>query len=402
MNILFIHEVDWIRKVVFEVHTLSEYLSLLGHKVYALDYESMWVKKGLFSFSKTTVIDKIARVYPEASVTLIRPGFIRIPLLSRLTAAFSHYFQIEKILRKKNIDVIILYSVPTNGLQAIHLGKKYNIPVIFRALDIPHQLQPYPILGLPTRIIEKNVYSRADLILTLSPKLSEYVINLGAKKNRVELLPVGVDTRQFRPSIDFSETRNKWSIKEDEPVTLFMGTLFDFSGLDIFLYSFPDILKEFPKTKLLIVGDGPQRPKLENIIAKLGISRQVTITGFEPFHTMPSYINLATIGINPFLLTEATRDIFPGKIVQFLACGKVLIATPLPGIKALLPQKECGLVYASDANEMVAKILLLLRSPDYRRQLEKEGINYVKEFHSYDKIARNLEEIFKKAIANKK
>ena len=44
MNILFIHEIDWLRKVVFEIHTLSELLSLSGHRVYAIDYESMWIK----------------------------------------------------------------------------------------------------------------------------------------------------------------------------------------------------------------------------------------------------------------------------------------------------------------------------------------------------------------------
>ena len=96
MNILFIHEIDWLRKVVFEIHTLSELLSLSGHQVYAIDYESMWVKDKPLDFGsfRTDLVNGVARAYPDASVSLRRPGFIKIPGLSRLSAAFTHYIEI--------------------------------------------------------------------------------------------------------------------------------------------------------------------------------------------------------------------------------------------------------------------------------------------------------------------
>lgn len=373
-------------------------MSLLGHKVYAIDYESMWVKKGTFDLYKRTETVNVSRVYPEASVSLIRPGFLKIPVLSRITAFFSHYFQIKKILEEKHIDAVVLYSVPTNGLQTLYLGRRYGIPVIFRALDILNQMVRYPVLRKPTRILESKVYAGADMILTLSPKLSEYVISSGAQPGRVSLLPLGVDTRQFRPAIDCSDLRKKWEIRGDEPVILFMGTLFDFCGMDNFLNCFPLIKKEVPDAKVLIVGDGPQRPKLEKIIKQLGFEREVIITGFQPFLSMPAYINMAAIGVNPFLITGATRDIFPGKIVQFLACGKAIVATPLPGMKALLPESDCGVVFADNGEDMARKVINLLQSPDFRHSLEQKGIIYVKENHSYDTIAHQLEAILDKII----
>ena len=48
--------------------------------------------------------------------------------------------KIAKTIREKNIDAIVLYSVPTNGLQTLRLAKKFNIPVIFRSIDILNQL----------------------------------------------------------------------------------------------------------------------------------------------------------------------------------------------------------------------------------------------------------------------
>lgn len=337
------------------------------------------------------MLNGVARAYPEASVCLRRPGFIKIPGLSRLSAAFTHYWEIQKTIKEKDIDVIILYSVPTNGLQTVRLGRKLGVPVVFRAIDIPNQLVPYPVLRPITRILERKVYSSVDLILTLSPKLSQYVVTMGAPETRVKLLLLGIDTNMFQPSLNCTEIRQKWGFSQDDQVIVFIGTLFDFSGLDTFIRRFPEVIREIPEAKLLIVGDGPQRPKLERIITEQGLHQQVIITGFQPYQTMPQYINLATICINPFLITEATRDIFPTKIVQYLACGKAVIATPLPGMVAVIPDEHQGIIYADSPGDMAAKVISLLKSSKDRQQLGQAGLNYVKQSHSYDKIAHQLE-----------
>jgi hypothetical protein len=145
VNILFVHEVDWLKKVVFDIHNLAESLSILGHRVYAIDYEDAW-RRGQFlglGSLKTKEISGVSRALPGASVGLRRPGFIKIPALSRLSAGLTHYLEIQRTIREKNIDVIMLYSVPTNGLQTIHLTKKFGIPVVFRSIDILHRLVHY-------------------------------------------------------------------------------------------------------------------------------------------------------------------------------------------------------------------------------------------------------------------
>jgi glycosyltransferase involved in cell wall biosynthesis len=393
MNILFVHEVDWLRKVVFEIHTLSELLSLSAHRVYAIDYESMWTKNHPLDFGslKTQVVDGVARSYPGASVCLRRPGFIKIPGLSRLSAAFTHYREIRKTIKEKHIDVVILYSVPTNGWQTIRLSRKLGVPVVFRAIDIPNQLVPYPALRPITRSLEKKVYAEVDLILTISPRLSRYVINMDAPEAKVELLLLGVDTDLFCPEPDDAEIRRKWEMGERDLIIVFVGTLFDFSGLDTFIRRFSEIVRKIPEAKLLIVGDGPQRPELERIIAGSGLQKQVIITGFQPYQTMPRYINLATICVNTFLVTDITRDIFPTKIVQYLACGKAVIATSLPGMIAVIPGEHQGVVYVSSPDGMVSEVISLFKSPERRQQLERAALSYVEQEHGYDKIAHQLE-----------
>ena len=404
MNILFVHEVYWLSKVVFEIHDLAEALSLLHHKVYAIDYESEWGRNGASRFGslKTKEFDGVSRALPGASVCLRRPGLIRIRGLGRLSASLTHYREIQRTIREKNIDVIVLYSVPTNGLQTIQLARKFKIPVVFRSIDILHRLVPHSTLRATTKFLERKVYSNVDAILPNAPRYSRYVISMGAKESKVKLLLLPIDTSIFRPLVDSSQVRQKWGLCEKNKVIVFVGSLFEFTGLDGFIRQFPHIVEEIPEAKLLIVGDGPLRPKLERIVTGLGLEKQVVLTGFQPYPTMPQYINLATICINPFLNTQATKDIFPGKIIQYIACGKATVATPLLGITTLVPGESHGVIYADGADNMAREVIGLLESDEHRQRLELAGLDYVRQMHDHPKIARQLEADLEEVIRKKR
>ncbi|NLE08397.1 MAG: glycosyltransferase family 4 protein, partial [Dehalococcoidales bacterium] len=149
-------------------------------------------------------------------------------------------------------------------------------------------------------------------------------------------------------------------------------------------------------------GDGPQREELERCIERHGLSDSVTITGFEPYTMMPLYINMADVCINTFRITGATRDIFPGKTVQFLACGKPFIATPLPGLKVVIPGEEQGIVYAEKPEEMIDAVLGVLESPERAHTLGRAGLDYVTKTHSFESIARQLEGYLTEAVETKR
>ena len=402
MNILFVHEVDWLNKVVFDIHSLAESLSVSGNQVYVIDYESLWARKGRFDFGsvKTREVDNAARAHPDATIHLRRPGFVKIPGLSRLSSGFTHYLEIQKTIHEKDINAIVLYGVATNGLQTTHLARKFNLPIVFRAIDIPHQLVPYPILRPIARLLEKKVYSSVDLLLPHTPKEAAYLIAMGAKEAKVKLLALPVEINLFRPFTDSDELRRKWGLGEKDQIILFQGTLYNFSGLDLFLHQFPMLLEQVPSAKLLLVGDGPQRPVLERIVAQLGLQRHVVITGFQPYQTMPNYINLAAICINPFLINDV-REIFPGKIPQYLACSKPVISTSLPGLMSVIAGEDQGVIYVNSIPEMVTEAVSLLKSTERRQQLGHAGLNYVRQVHSCEKIAHQLETMLDEIIKEK-
>lgn len=387
MNILFIHEVDWMRKIVYDVHVLAEAMSLLGHNVYAIDYESMW------DGTERPKELEVSRVLPEAKVHLMRTPFIKVAGLSRLSASFMQIGLMRRVIKEKKIDAIVLYSVPTNGLQALYLARSFGIPIVFRALDALYELVKYPVLKQATWFLERQVYSHMDKLLTLTPKQSEYMVSMGAKPERCEVLPMTVDLDMFQPTEASDGLRQMWGIGEYSKVVLYMGTLYHFSGLEGFIKLFPLVMMENPDARLLIVGDGPQRAILEKLIREEGLSGDVVITGFQPYKDMTRYINMADVCINPFIETGATRDIFPGKVVQFLACGRPLVHTPLPGICSMVSGVGDGVVYAKTIIETVDFVNVLLRNDAWRESLGKAGMEYTRETHSCMNVAKKLEAI---------
>ena len=398
MNLLFVHEADLLNKVVFEIHNLAEILSS-NHNVFAIDYEEKWKRKSIFDLGtlRTREFEPVNRAYNSKGFILRRPGIIKLPLLSRLSAFFTHYFEIRKIIRDEKIDAIILYSAPTNGMQTLYLAKKYNIPVIFRSIDILNQLAPNRFFRAPTRIFENRVYKNVDRISAITPMLSDYVIKMGASEEKVEVLFTGVDSRQFNPKIDTAELMQELHLNNDCKVIVFIGTLFEFCGMDQYIEQFPEVLKEFPETKLVVVGGGFLLEKLEKLVRDLKLEYNVILTGLQPYEMMPQYINLADICINPFQINDTTRDIMPGKILQYLACGKPVIATPLPGMKAVIPDENKGLIY-SEIDEFVMSTIELLRDEERIKTAGDKGFLYVKENHEWNEITKRLEETLIHAV----
>jgi len=402
VNLLFVSETDFTRKIVFDVHLLPEAMSLRGHKIFMLYYESMWNKpdnnKKLWvdhGLSKEIIAN---RALDNAHIHLIKPKFIRLHVLSRASAFITHLLEINRVIHEEKIDAVVLYSVPTNGLQAVWYARKAEIPVLFRSLDVLNKLVSNSLLRYPTKVMESKVYSRVDRFLALTPNLCDYAVSLGAKKENTRVLPMTVDTNTFYPMMKSKVLMNRWGLTEDDKVLLFMGTLFNFSGLDEFISSTWERFKNNPDIKLLIVGDGEQRILLESLITKYNLNNQISITGFQPYDEMPLYINLADVCINPFKENDITRDIFPGKTVQFLACGKPLVMRPLRGVHSMIEGVKQGVIYLNDNWPWVFDIL---RQPQLLKEIGDAGLRYVKEMFSYEKVSRQLEEEIMECISER-
>jgi len=388
MNILVIHEIDWVNKVIFEPHHLSELFSKSGHNVFVIDCPDSENKTFTSGF-KTKTIHNYSRVYDDASITLIHPPSILIKGLTRI----SHFLTCKKIIKKtilKNkIDIIFLYGSITNGIQTLQIAKELQIPVIFRLLDVAHGLVKIPIVKKLAKKYESIVLSNSLKVLTTTHDMTRYSIEMGAKKESVEYFPLGINTDNFKPLKKDVSFRESLGISENDNVIIFVGTIYPFAGLMQIINNFENLKKQNQNIKLIIVGGGPSYSQLKKLVIEKNLESEIILTNFIDQNEIPKYISLADICINPFEINYLTDRIVPTKIIEYLACGKPVLSTPLSGTKELLPNEKFGILY-SNSDNFVNTLSSLLLDKNKLKQLGKQAFEYAQKNHNWNILSKQL------------
>jgi len=396
LNILIIHEIDWTNKVIFEPHHFAELFSKKGHDVFVIDCPDT-KNKNISSGLKTQTVYNYSRIYDDASITLIHPPAILIKGLNRI----SYFLNCKKIIKhtivKNKIDIILLYGAITNGIQTIQIAKELKIPVVYRLLDISHGLVRIPVIKKLAKKYERKVLSNSTKVLATTPDLSRYAIEMGTSKDDIESFHLGINTQQFRPLDKDLQLAQSLGISDTDDVIVFIGTIYPFSGLYELISNFEQIAEKNPNTKLLIIGGGPSYDKLQKLVIRKKLESKVILTNFKPQKDLPNYISLADICINPFQINYITNRILPTKILEYFACGKSVLSTPLSGTKELLPNEKFGILYS--VSEDFAKDLSdLLLNKNRLKQLGKQAHEYAQKNHDWDILSDQLIRKFESLI----
>tara|TARA_B100000749_G_scaffold79593_1_gene60199 strand:- start:173 stop:1363 length:1191 start_codon:yes stop_codon:yes gene_type:complete len=387
MNILVIHEVDWLKKITYEIHHLSELFSLEGHKVYAVDIPD----PGNFSLDKITRtnIDNYNRVYEKSSVKILRTPIIPIKGLNRLSAYFTSYKFIKKILIEYKIDIAFVYSIVNNIKGTIRACNELNIPIIHRTFDVVHEIIVEKYMSNFVRKMEKESYPKLDLVIANTPFMKTWAEEMGAKN--VIVIPQGVDTNIMKNLPKDKELQKKYNINDNDKVVMYLGSILSHSGLDVIFNDMGKILKEIPEFKLLVVGDGPDLERLKQQSKQLGIYEKIIFTGFVPYKEVPRFCSLADLCINPFRMDGkyAFNDkLTPVKFFDFLSCGKPVLATPLQGTLYDFPKESNTIIYES-LDLFTGKMIELLKN-DSLDEIGQRGREFVGKNFTWDSVTRKM------------
>ena len=387
MNILIVHEVDWLKKITYEIHHLSELFSLEGHKVYAVDIPD----PGNFSLDKITRtnIDNYNRVYEKSSVKILRTPIIPIKGLNRLSAYFTSYKFIKKILIEYKIDIAFVYSIVNNIKGTIRACNELNIPIIHRTFDVVHEIIVEKYMSNFVRKMEKESYPKLDLVIANTPFMKTWAEEMGAKN--VIVIPQGVDTNIMKNLPKDKELQKKYNINDNDKVVMYLGSILSHSGMDVIFNDMGKILKEIPEFRLLVVGDGPDLERLKQQSKQLGIYEKIIFTGFVPYKEVPRFCSLADLCINPFRMDGkyAFNDkLTPVKFFDFLSCGKPVLATPLQGTLYDFPKESNTIIYES-LDLFTGKMIELLKN-DSLDEIGQRGREFVGKNFTWDSVTRKM------------
>ena len=366
MKILFVHEVSWQKKVTYEIHDYPELLQLRGHEVSFIEYDEESTsnlpksKSTKTHFWGTETI--CSRAHFGSEVRVVTPWRIFPSILGRLFAVFFHPLIILRELIFNRPDVITIYSIPTNGWQTVLLGKIFRVPTIFRAIDVPHAIRSTKFKYL-IQIAEQFVYKNVDRLSTHNHAMVNYLVRHKANANEITVTVPGVDLIHYSPQEPNKQVQSDLGIKDTDKVIVFMGTLFKFCGLYEFLSLASPRLSNSDSIKVLIIGDGEDKERITQATEGLGLKNKVVFVGRVEHENLPTYLNLGTVAILPFLNIETTQFALPWKISQYMACGLPTFSTKLEGLCSVIDTTD-GVVYSDSISELVDQVFIEIEDAD--------------------------------------
>lgn len=359
MKILLVQETDWLKKGPHQQHHLMERLSLKGHEVRVIDHELLWQSEERRElYSRRKLFYNVSRVCKESDVTVVRPSIIKIPHLDYVSLVLSRKKEMDRQIKEFNPDVIIGFYI-LNAYLAGRIAKRKSIPFIYYWIDVYHAqipFKPYQPIG---KIIEKMTLKRADKVVTINEKLKDYAINMGASPDKTHVIRAGIDAERYDPNIDGSEIRKEYGIKEDDSVLFFMGTLFSFSGLKEVALELAKMKDEKPEIKLLFVGKGDAFDDLRKIRDEHHLENRIILTGRQPFKRIPEFLATADICLLPAYNNDIMRNIVPIKMYEYMAMGKPVITTKLPGVMEEFGDDH-GVIYVDRPEGVLSKAVELI------------------------------------------
>ena len=313
----------------------------------------------------------------------------------RLLNYFSFTFSsLWGIFKAGPCDVIFVESPPLFlGMTAV-LGKWIKgAKLIFNVSDLwPESAVALGLVTNKTLIrltegLETWLYNRSWKLSAVTLGIRETWLKRGIPERKVAFLPNGVNLELFRPLPPDVEMQEKLGLK-DKFVLVYAGTMGYAQGLESVLEA-ANLLREDEHIHFLFLGDGTEKPKLEQMTEELKLTN-VQFLGFQPVTDMPRYFSLAGGSIVPLKKLKLFEGARPSKMFPAMGCGVPIIYSGEGEAVDLIQEAGAGLtVQPESPQEMAAAIRKLSQMPDGGKSLGQNGRQYVEKNYSWDSIIKS-------------
>ena len=276
-----------------------------------------------------------------------------VRVLSRLTRLF----------RKQRIDAVVTVGAGDKMFWGRLAARRARVPVVLCALHST---------GWPDAIGRLNrswLLTRwTDGFIGVAEAHGRHLIEReGFPSSQVRVIPNGVDTARFQPSLDVAVPRRALGLSPTAPVAGIVAALRSEKNHELFLRAAADVRHQIPEARFLIIGDGPERARLEQLARELKLDDAVLFLGSRS--DIPEL--LSTLDV--FVLTSK-MEANPVSILEALASGKPVIAPRVGSIGETVINGQTGfLTEPNDSQQVVKRLCELFANPALARQLGQQG-----------------------------
>jgi teichuronic acid biosynthesis glycosyltransferase TuaC len=292
----------------------------------------------------------------RGEVLVHHPRYPVIPRLGMSVAPWLLYHASLRTLRRLmaaglRFDLIDAHYVYPDGVAAVWLARRLGKKVVITArgsdvTQLPDHVVPRRLIGAAVR--------EADALISVSAALGQRLIELGAPPDRLTTLRNGVDTRIFHPQ-DRDEARASLGITG--PIIISVGALIPRKAHHRTIGALPAL----PGVTLTILGEGPERARLQALAQRLCVADRVRMPGNIPHAELPRHYAAADVSV-----LASTREGWANVLLESMACGTPVVASDIPGNPEVVQGRAAGLIVPGTEQGIADGVRDLLHQPPDR------------------------------------
>jgi len=302
---------------------------------------------------------RIIRFQPEAGVNSVAK---RLDVLYHWRTGRKKRWEIaiKRFINENRIQVLHVHDLPLvpAGLAA---ARESKIPLVFDMHEI------YPVMirdkvakpsgfrrsintGLHSALfsfrwwerVERRAVEQADKIIVVVEESKERLQRMGISGDKISVVLNAEDVDQFLRLSEQSASVSEYP--NDFLVGYVGGVDSPIRGLDNLVRAWPLLLKRVPDARLLIVGDGGLLPAIKKLVDELNLGERVTFTGWVSFAEVAAHIKALDVAVIPHVINEHTNHTIPHKLFQYIALGKLVVASDIMPISRILRDTNAGII----------------------------------------------------------
>jgi glycosyltransferase involved in cell wall biosynthesis len=327
------------------------------------------------------------------------PNLIIVPELVRPVHPWKDWLalgKLEKILREQKPDIVHTHSGKA-GILGRLAARRAGVPVIIHTVHGPSFGKFQNGLGnCIFRAAEKYAArSTTHFVVVADAMKNQYLAaGIGTPEQYTKIFS-GFPLEPFLTAKNDLELRRKLGIAPDDFVIGKIARLFKLKGHDDLFAVAPELVRQNPKIKFLLVGDGEWRGRFENLAKNLGLEKNFIFTGLVPPHEVPKFV-----GIMDALVHLSLREGLPRALPQALAAAKPVVAYDCDGAREICLDGQTGfLIQPGDLTGLKNRLLQLAGDAALREKLGRSGQNFVRENFAVEKMVDAIYHLYLKLAA---
>ena len=234
----------------------------------------------------------------------------------------------------------------------------------------------YPVVA----VLEKISYMLSDRIICYS---ENFVQKYSLKRyvNKISITPEHfLDFTRFKIKKEFCKRKN---------LVGYIGRLSEEKGVINLVNAIPQVLKQYPSLEFLIIGDGQLRDTLQKFIRRNNLNEKVKVLGWIPYESIPDYLNELKL-----LVLPSYTEGLPNVVLEAMACGTIVLATPVGAIPAVVKDGETGFLMKENSPECIAENILRVISNPRLSEIVKAARKLVEEEYTFEAAVDHYKTIF--------